>query len=207
MASDRIPLNRTLKDMRNSLCKAKTYPKSLPKASVIIVFHNEAWSVLLRTVWSVLNTSPRKILNEIILIDDASEREFLKESLDDYLAKNLKDIVKIFHLPKRSGLIKARLYGAEQAKGEVLTFLDAHCECTEGWLEPLLATIQKDPSTVVCPVIDILNKDTLAYTPALGVSIGVFSWDLSFRWHLPNSYTSKADLIKTPTIAGILSLL
>uniref|UniRef100_T1GPR6 Glycosyltransferase 2-like domain-containing protein n=1 Tax=Megaselia scalaris TaxID=36166 RepID=T1GPR6_MEGSC len=106
MASDRIPLNRTLKDMRNSLCKAKTYPKSLPKASVIIVFHNEAWSVLLRTVWSVLNTSPRKILNEIILIDDASEREFLKEPLDDYLAKNLKDIVKIFHLPKRS--VRAR---------------------------------------------------------------------------------------------------
>lgn len=74
VASDRIALNRTLPDVRKKSCREKVYPDNLPDTSVIIVFHNEAYSTLLRTVVSVINRSPRKLLKEIILVDDNSSR-------------------------------------------------------------------------------------------------------------------------------------
>lgn len=57
--------------------------------------------------------------------------EFLKNSLDDYV-KTLSVPTRVLRSNERIGLIKARLLGAYDAKGEVLTFLDAHCECTVG---------------------------------------------------------------------------
>ncbi|KAG8227665.1 hypothetical protein J437_LFUL006976, partial [Ladona fulva] len=74
LASDAISLNRSLADIRLPGCKTKKYQPLLPTASIVVVFHNEAWSTLLRTVWSAINRSPRSLLAEIILVDDASER-------------------------------------------------------------------------------------------------------------------------------------
>jgi len=46
----------------------------MPTASVVIIFHNEAWSALMRTVHSVVNRSPPHLLHEVILLDDKSDR-------------------------------------------------------------------------------------------------------------------------------------
>lgn len=55
-------------------CKHWNYPEDLPRTSVIIVFHNEGWSVLLRTIHSVINRTPSKFLEEILLVDDFSDK-------------------------------------------------------------------------------------------------------------------------------------
>lgn len=63
-------------------CKEKKYDYyNLPKTSVIIAFYNEAWSTLLRTVHSVLETSPDILLEEIILVDDYSDKGKLSRYL------------------------------------------------------------------------------------------------------------------------------
>lgn len=72
-----------------------------------------------------------------------SPSDFLKTPLENY-ARHLEVPVKILRMEQRSGLIRARLRGANVARGQVITFLDAHCECTVGWLEPLLARIKED---------------------------------------------------------------
>ena len=59
VVSDMINVNRTVQDVRKNACKERTYDvASLARTSVIIVFHNEAWSTLLRTVVSVISRSP-----------------------------------------------------------------------------------------------------------------------------------------------------
>lgn len=142
-------------------CKKVDFYPNLPDTSVIIIFHNEALSALLRTVYSVLDRSPAHLLKEVILVDDFSDKgvwsvspavldsrcrwsksliffrlEHLKQALEDDI-KALTN-VRLLRADKREGLIRARLKGAYAAKGKVLIFLDSHCECAEGtvaWLK------------------------------------------------------------------------
>ncbi|CAB4054819.1 GALNT [Lepeophtheirus salmonis] len=206
--SDMISIHRTLPDIRDDWCKADgRFLTNLPSTSVIICFHNEAWSVLIRTVHSVLDRSPSHLIKEIILVDDASTQDHLLKPLDEYVNKHEK--LRIVREPTRVGLIRARISGARASKGEVLTFLDSHCECTKRWLEPLLDRIARNKTNVVCPVIDVINDATLEYHHGgSAVNVGGFDWNLQFNWHsLPEREKKKkhshpAEAVASPTMAG-----
>lgn len=164
LISDKISVNRSIRDLRHPKCKKLRHLKELPSVSVIIPFYNDHLSVLLRTIHSVINRSPEKILREIILVNDRSTKEFLYEPLRAYILENFStDKVKLFELPERSGLIWARLAGARAASGDVLVFLDSHTEPSTNWLPPLLEPIAKNYRVCVCPFIDVIEFKTFQY--------------------------------------------
>lgn len=72
-ASELISLHRTLPDHRHPDCHKKNYSALKTTASIVMCFHNEAWSTLLRSIHSVINRSPSHLLKEIILVDDFSD--------------------------------------------------------------------------------------------------------------------------------------
>ncbi|XP_070565468.1 polypeptide N-acetylgalactosaminyltransferase 1-like [Ptychodera flava] len=206
VASDIISMERSVPDVRHSLCDSVRYSKNLPTASVVIIFHNEAWSTLLRTVHSVINRSKLKLLQEVILVDDYSDKGELKEQLDDYVETNFHNKVKVIRLEKREGLIRARLLGASKASGKILAFLDSHCEVNHNWLEPLIDRIYRDSSTIACPVIDIIDPNTFEYSASPSVR-GGFNWGLHFKWNnIPQSdilkRNSEIEPIRSPAMAG-----
>lgn len=109
----------------------------------------------------MINTVPKNLLSNIVLVDDYSNKgicylrilckfnritlklllEHLKDKLDTYV-RRWHDKVILYHTDQRVGLIYARMIGAMKATGDVLVFLDAHCECVINWLPPLLARIK-----------------------------------------------------------------
>lgn len=202
LASDNIKSNRIVPDTRNTKCHGKTYRKDLPSTSVIITFHNEGRSALLRTVISVFQQSPDHLIDEIILVDDFSD------DATDGLELALIKKVKIIRNEKRQGLIRSRVRGADAAIAPVLTFLDSHCECNEMWLEPLLDRVAGDRTRVVSPIIDVINMDNFDYIGASADLKGGFDWNLVFKWDYmtPEERNKRVHNpivpIETPIIAG-----
>ncbi|KAL4228077.1 hypothetical protein ACF0H5_013512 [Mactra antiquata] len=163
-ASDRIPLNRMVPDARFPGCNVVPYPKDLPSTSIIIPFYDEWPSILLRTIYSIVNRTPRQLLQEIILVDDGSKMPQLKDDLDKYVDTHFpKGLVKIIRVPERRGLIQARLMGFENSTGDVIIFFDSHMEVNIDWLQPLLAEIKHDRKTVAMGTLDYIQLDSMEY--------------------------------------------
>ncbi|XP_069130900.1 putative polypeptide N-acetylgalactosaminyltransferase 10 [Argopecten irradians] len=202
-ASDKISLQRSLKDIRHPDCKSKKYLNHLPNASVIVPFHNEHWTTLLRLCYSVLNRAPKGLIHEIILADDFSNKAHCGKPLDDYLKEHF-DNVRVVRAKKREGLIRTRLMGAKAATGQVLIFLDSHVEANINWLPPLLEPIAEDYKTVVCPFIDVIDYETFAYRAQDEGARGAFDWEFFYKRLplLPEDLKHPAEPFNSPVMAG-----
>nr|XP_023681711.1 probable polypeptide N-acetylgalactosaminyltransferase 8 [Paramormyrops kingsleyae]XP_023681712.1 probable polypeptide N-acetylgalactosaminyltransferase 8 [Paramormyrops kingsleyae]XP_023681713.1 probable polypeptide N-acetylgalactosaminyltransferase 8 [Paramormyrops kingsleyae] len=208
--SDRLPLNRELPDTRDSRCVGKKYPEDLPNLSVVLIYLDEALSVIKRAIRSIIDKTPARLLKEIILVDDCSSNEDLKDMLNAYIAfihEKRPGLVKMVRHPKQLGLAAARVSGWEVATGDVVAILDTHIEVHVEWAEPLLARIKEDRTLVLSPVFDNVKYDNLEVIPYNAAADG-FDWALwcmyeTFRpeWYKLNDPSQPG---KSPSVMGIL---
>ncbi|XP_072233508.1 probable polypeptide N-acetylgalactosaminyltransferase 8 [Leuresthes tenuis] len=209
--SDRLPLNREIPDTRPTRCAEKKYPEDLPSLSVVLIYLDEALSVIKRAVRSIIDKTPARLLREIILVDDHSSNEDLMEKLDEYINSIHEErpgLLKKVRHSEQLGLTQARLSGWKTAVGDVVAILDAHIEVHMQWAEPLLARIKENRTVILTPVFDKVNYDDLTLTP-YGPSADGFDWALwcmyeSFR---PEWYALEDDSQpgRSPSIMGILA--
>ncbi|XP_037243298.1 probable polypeptide N-acetylgalactosaminyltransferase 8 [Falco rusticolus] len=209
--SDHLPLDRPIRDTRSPSCKMKTYPKDLPTLSVVLIFMNEALSVILRAITSIINRTPSHLLKEIILVDDYSSNDDLKGTLETHIKNyNAKHpgLLKIIRHQETKGLTQARISGWEASTADVVAILDAHIEVNTAWAEPILSRLKEDRTVIVSPVFDNIrfaDFELLQY----GVAADGFDWalwclyeDLPAEWYALKDETAP---IQSPSIMGILA--
>uniref|UniRef100_A0AAY4ADE9 Polypeptide N-acetylgalactosaminyltransferase n=1 Tax=Denticeps clupeoides TaxID=299321 RepID=A0AAY4ADE9_9TELE len=199
--SDRLGSERAIRDTRHYRCASISFDHDLPPTSIIITFHNEARSTLLRTIKSVLMRSPPSLIQEIILVDD-----FSSDPEDCQLLTQIPK-VRCLRNGRREGLIRSRVRGANAASASILTFLDSHCEVNADWLQPMIQRVKEDHTRVVSPIIDVISLDNFAYLAASADLRGGFDWSLHFKWEqIPieqkMARNDPTQPIRTPVIAG-----
>ncbi|XP_067437563.1 probable polypeptide N-acetylgalactosaminyltransferase 8 [Thunnus thynnus] len=208
--SDRLPLNREIPDTRPARCAAKKYPEDLPTIGVVLIYLDEALSVIKRAIRSIIDKTPAHLLKEIILVDDHSSNEDLMGKLDEYINfihEERPGLVKKVRHSEQLGLTQARLSGWKNAVSDVVAILDAHIEVHVQWAEPLLARIKEDRTVILSPVFDRVNYDDLILTP-YKTAAHAFDWALwcMYEKFRPEWYALKDESQpgKSPSVMGIL---
>lgn len=79
----------------------------------------------------------------------------------------------------------------------------------QGWIEPLLDPIARNPKAAIVPLIEIIDDSTFQFTgtPIQNIQVGGFDWNLIFNWHVTperemKRRQKKTDPIRSPTMAG-----
>lgn len=206
--SDQLPLDRPIPDFRPDGCRNLSYPTNLPQISVVFIFMNEASSVILRSMHSVMSKTPAHLLKEIVLIDDNSNNDELRQELGAYVQEvnaQQPGFIQVVRHTKQEGLIRSRISGWRAASAPVVALFDAHVEFSDQWVEPILSRIKEDRRRIISPSFDNIKYDNFE-VQEYSLSAQGFDWELWCRylnpprewWALENATAP----IRSPSLIG-----
>jgi len=177
-----VSLNRALPDVRPDECKQKVYRNDkFSKISIVIPFYNDDWNLLMRTVHSVIRMTPLEYILEILLVDDCSTMEHLKEPLDKYTA-TLPVNIRIIRSHTRLGIVSNRVLGARNARAPIIVYIDSHVELHLGWIDPILDRFVDNMDLIVVPNISLINPREMSidYKYNVGKMLAI-DWQLQSK--------------------------
>jgi polypeptide N-acetylgalactosaminyltransferase len=186
---------------------------SAGRASILIITHEEAGCALRRTLLAVGARTPARLLEEAIVVDDASSIPAQQTvAAAGGLGAQPQLHVRWIRSEIRLGVVRSRTAAAAAATTPFLVFLDSHCEPQVGWLEPLLELLGRSPRVVALPVIEKLDPREWAYRPGPDPEApprGVIAdWNLNFGWKQLTREERAARLsdpiapLRSPAMAG-----
>lgn len=109
----------------------------------VVIPHKGREKLLLETVKSILKQISTDLTYEIIIVT-----QNVKLDLGTVITE-FANIISVHHISDRKSISYSRNYGAMQAKGDYLAFLDADVELSEYWFLKMIESINQDPKRII----------------------------------------------------------
>jgi glycosyltransferase involved in cell wall biosynthesis len=170
------------------------------RASLIISTYNEG-ALLARTIETCLETSTG-LDREILIADDASTDGSVEAVLRRFTP------VRSVRHERRHGVSPTKMLGAENARGEVLIFLDGHCKPEPGSIARLVERVESQAGTaIITPTIVALDPEQWRNDPTqAGHGYTVDLYTLECGWQALDEMRPAGDeapgLYESPAFIG-----
>ena len=172
------------------------------KVSIITINYNSSVYTI-KLIKSILKNISKTILYEIIVTDNASERDDY-----DYLISNIPSDtrIKIFRSNINTGFSGGNMDGYNRSSGEYLLFINNDCECLNDVLKPLIKYIEDNDSAglLTGKVRGSDGKYTGTHKLFPCLSRSLLGNEFA-RWISKNKFVSPREKIIKPTKAEVVT--
>ena len=172
------------------------------KVSIITINYNSS-AYTIKLIESILKNISNTILYEIIVTDNASEKDDY-----DYLISNIPSDtrIKIFRSNINTGFSGGNMYGYNRSSGEYLLFINNDCECQNDVLQPLLKFIQNNDKAglLTGKVIGLDGKYTGTHKLFPCLTRSLLGNEFA-RWISKNKFISPKQEITKPTKVQVVT--